>query len=113
MGPVGARSFNTSYIGGSPEQFPDRYRVVSAVEHIRSDSVPTLIAAGDHDHLVPFAGHLDAAARLTAAGVPHVLLDVPFGEHGYDAAWGGIGSQVTRHVVAQFLEKFSPATVDD
>ena len=113
IGPVGARKFNTTYIGGSPEEFPDRYRLVSAVLHIRPDSAPTLIAAGEHDHLVPFSGHVDAAARLTRAGVPNVLLGVPYGEHGYDAAWGGLGSQVTRHVVSHFLEKFTPATVAD
>ncbi len=109
LGPVSARKFNTGYIGGSPEQFPDRYLVVSPVFHIGTESAPTLIAAGVHDHLVPFAGHIDAARRLTQAGVPNVLVAVPYGDHGFDTAWGSLGGQVTRHVVAGFLEKYAPA----
>jgi acetyl esterase/lipase len=110
IGPVGARAFNIGYIGGSPEQFPDRYQLVSSVFHIGPDSAPTLIAAGEHDHLVPFAGHIEAMQRLNRAGVPNVLIAVPYGDHGYDAAWGSLGSQITRHRVSEFLEKFAPVS---
>ena len=109
LGPVSARRFNTAYIGGSPEEFPDRYRAVSPVFHIRADSAPTLIGAGEHDHLVPLAGHLDARERLNRAGVPNVLIAVPYGEHGYDGAWGGLGSQITQHAVEEFLAHHAPA----
>jgi len=109
LGPISARKFNTGYIGGSPERFPERYRLVSSVYHIQPGAAPTLIAAGEHDHLVPFAGHIEATELLTQAGVPHVLLGIPYADHGYDAAWEGLGAQVTRHVVADFLEKFVPA----
>jgi acetyl esterase/lipase len=109
MGPVGGRKFNTAYLGGSPEQFPERYRTVSPVFHIRPGSAPTLIGAGEHDHLVPLAGHLDARDRLNRAGVPNVLIIVPYSDHGYDAAWGSLGGQITQHAAAEFLEKFAPA----
>lgn len=107
--PVGSRVLNTGYIGGSPEQFPDRYRVVSPVFHVRAGLPPTLIAAGAHDHLVPFAGHTEIVEKLNAAGVPNELLGVPYGEHGYDLVWGSIGGQITRKVVADFLAKYLPA----
>jgi acetyl esterase/lipase len=107
--PVGARVLNTGYIGGSPEQFPDRYRYTSAVFHVRPGLPPTLIAAGALDHLVPFGGHTEIVEKLNAAGVPNELLSVPYGEHGYDLAWGGIGGQITRKVVADFLAKYLPA----
>jgi acetyl esterase/lipase len=109
LGPIGGRTFNTAYLGGAPEEFPDRYRTVSPVFHIRPGSAPTLIGAGEHDHLVPFAGHIDARERMNQAGVPNVLITVPYSDHGYDAAWGGLGSQITQHVAAEFLEKFAPA----
>ncbi len=107
--PLGSRALNTGYLGGSPEQFPDRYRVTSPVFYVRPGLPPTLIAAGVHDHLVPFAGHTEIVEKLNAAGVPNQLLGVPYGEHGYDMMWGGIGSQITRHVADEFLAKYLPA----
>ncbi len=109
LAPVGSRVLNTGYIGGSPEQFPDRYRVVSPVFHVRAGLPPTLIAAGAHDHLVAFAGHTEIVEKLNAAGVPNELLGVPYGEHGYDLVWGSIGGQITRKVVTDFLAKYLPA----
>jgi acetyl esterase/lipase len=76
---------------------------------VRPGLPPTLIAAGAHDHLVPFAGHTEIVEKLNAAGVPNQLLRVPYGEHGYDMAWGDIGGQITRKVVADFLAKYLPA----
>ena len=107
--PAGSRVLNTGYLGGSPEQFPDRYRVTSPVFHVRAGLPPTLIAAGAHDHLVPFGGHTEIVEKLNAAGVPNELLGVPYGEHGYDLVWGSIGGQITRKVVADFLAKYLPA----
>jgi acetyl esterase/lipase len=109
LGPINARVFNTGYLGGSPEQFPERYRVTSPVFHVRSGLPPTLIAAGAVDHLVPVAGHDAMVAALNDAGVPTASLSVPYGEHGYDLVWGSLGGQITRKVAADFLEKHLPA----
>ena len=106
---VSSRVFNTGYLGGSPEQFPERYRVTSPVFHVRPGLPPTLIAAGAVDHLVPVAGHAEMVVKLDAAGVPNAWLSVPYGEHGYDLVWGGLGGQITRKVVADFLERYLPA----
>ncbi len=109
IGPIRSRVFNSGYLGGPPDQFPERYRATSPVFHVRAGLPPTLIAAGKHDHLVPFAGHTDIVEKLNAAGVPNQLLGMPYGEHGYDLMWGGIGAQITRHVVDEFLAKYLPA----
>ncbi|MBI3493378.1 MAG: alpha/beta hydrolase [Acidobacteria bacterium] len=109
LAPISARVFNTGYLGGSPEQFPERYRVTSPVFHVRPGLPPTLIAAGAVDHLVPVAGHAEMVVALHAAGVPNAWLSVPYGEHGYDLVWGSLGGQITRKVVADFLEEHLPA----
>jgi acetyl esterase/lipase len=109
LGPARARIFLRNYIGGAPEDFPARYAAVSAVNHVRADLPPMLIAAGDHDHLVPYKGHVELMKELNYAGVPNVLLTVPYGEHGYDIAWSGLGTQITRHVLEEFLRKYFPA----
>jgi acetyl esterase/lipase len=110
LGPVSARAFNTGYIGGSPEQFPERYRAVSAIFHVRPGLPPTLIAAGAHDHLVPFGGHIEMVEKLDAAGVPNELVTIPYGDHAYDIPWGTLGAQITRHALAAFLARYLPAT---
>jgi acetyl esterase/lipase len=110
IGPVSGRVFNTGYIGGSPAEFPERYRAVSPIFHVRPGLPPTLIAAGAHDHLVPFGGHVEMVDKLDAAGVPNELVGVPYGEHAYDVAWGSLGGQITRHALADFLARYLPAT---
>ena len=110
IGPVSGRAFNTGYIGGSPEQFPERYRAVSPIFHVRPGLPPTLIAAGAHDHLVPFGGHIEMVDKLDAAGVANELVSVPYGEHAYDVVWGSLGGQITRHALSDFLARYLPAT---
>jgi acetyl esterase len=112
VAPASARVLNTGYIGGSPNQFAERYRVVSPVFHVRAGLPPTLIAAGARDHLVPVGGHVEIITELNAVAMPNAVsplytfVSVPFGEHGYDIAWGSIGGQVTRKIVADFLARF-------
>jgi len=108
-GPAQARFFLRNYIGGSPLEFPERYRAVSAIYHVRKGLPPTLIAAGEHDHLVPYAGHTELVEQLNQAGVPNALVTVPYGEHGYDIAWGSLGAQITRQALTDFLREYLPA----
>ena len=109
VGPLDTRDVNNTYIGGPPAQFPDRYRAVSPLAHVRAGLPPTFIAYGERDHLIPIGGHGPMAAKLTQAGVPNVLLVVPYSDHGYDAFWGSIGGQITRHVLSTFLSQHFPA----
>jgi hypothetical protein len=43
--------------------------------------------------------------KLAHAGVPSVLVAFLYSDHGYDAAWESLGGQITRHVVAEFLDR--------
>jgi acetyl esterase/lipase len=110
LGPASARKFLRAYIGGSPRESPDRYRAVSAIFHVRPGLPPTLIAAGEPDHLVPFAGHVELVAELNRAGVPNQLVAIPYSEHAYDVVWGSLGGQITRHALGEFLNRYLPAT---
>jgi acetyl esterase len=109
VGPLRTRDVNMLYIGGPPAQFPDRYRVVSPIAHVRAGLPPTFIAYGEEDHLIPISGHRQLTEKLAEAGVANVLLAVPYSDHGYDALWGSIGGQMTRHVLDNFLSRHFPA----
>lgn len=109
LGPITARKLLTAYLGGSPEEFSERYRAVSATFHVRAGLPPIFIAAGDNDHLVPYEGHVEFVRKLDAAGVPNELVTIPYADHGFDVAWGSIGGQITRHVAGEFLQKYLPS----
>ncbi len=104
------RRILVGYIGGSPAQFPNRYHAVSPIEHIGAGLPPTLIAYGNHDHVVPVNGHQVFAATLTKSGVPNGLIEIPWSDHGYDLAWGSLGGQITRHELSTFLARYAPTT---
>ncbi len=109
LGPITARKLLTAYLGGSPEEFPERYRAVSATFHVRAGLPPIFIAAGENDHLVPYEGHVEFVRKLDAAGVPNELVTIPYADHGFDVAWGSIGAQITRHAAGEFLQKYLPS----
>jgi acetyl esterase/lipase len=109
LGPITARKLLTAYLGGSPAEFPERYRAVSATFHVRAGLPPIFIAAGANDHLVPYEGHVEFARKLDAAGVPNELLTIPYADHGFDVAWGSIGGQIVRHAAGEFLQKYLPS----
>jgi acetyl esterase len=110
IGPANGRNFSRLYTGGSPDEYPDRYRAISAVFHPRPGLPPMLIAAGEPDHLVPFAGHVELVDQLNRNGVPNVFLALPYNDHAYDVLWGSLGGQITRRVLEDFLRKYLPAT---
>jgi acetyl esterase len=109
IGPLDSRDVDLAYLGGSPAQFPARYEATNVIDHVRPGVPPTLVLYGEHDHLIPIAGHLKLAAKLTAAGVYDQLAAIPYGEHGYDIFWGSLGGQISRRVVADFLQRCYPA----
>ena len=109
VGPANGRDINIGYIGGSPQEFPERYQAVSPVDHVRAGIPPTMIAFGAHDHLVPVIGHGALSAKLQTLGVPRVFLEIPYSDHGYDLVWGSLGGQTTRAVLSRFLAEHCPA----
>ncbi len=102
LGWVG-RKMGTNYTGGSPEQFPDRYAEIGSATHIGPNAPPTLLIVPEADHLVTPAAAYDFAARAKAAGVPTRLIRMPYAEHSFDLRSGGIGNQLVRQTMLQFL----------
>ena len=66
---------------------------------------PTLLLYGAQDHVVKPEFNRGAADRLRAAHVPVVQVEVPWGEHGFDIAPGGLGAQLSTDVIVGFLAR--------
>jgi acetyl esterase/lipase len=109
VGPLSGKGIGKSYIGGSPQEYPKRYRATNILAHIRGGLPPTFVAFGEHDHVIPTLGHLQLSSALTEAGVENTFIAIPYGDHGFDLMWGSFGAQISRHVLEQFLERQYPA----
>ena len=103
--PIDVRAVLRDFLGGTPAQQPARYREASPATWVRPGLPPTLLLFGGRDRLVKPLFNRGAAARLRAADVPVIAVEVPWAEHGFDMAPGGLGAQLAMHVIGVFLEK--------
>jgi acetyl esterase len=98
-----ARQFNMYYVGGSPEQFPDRYRFVASAPHINAAAPPTLIIFGANDHLVPPDATDRFAQQARKAGIDIESIRFPYGDHAFNLNQYGLGNQFYLGMTDQFL----------
>jgi acetyl esterase len=100
-----ARQFNTYYVGGSPQQFPDRYRFVASATHITAAAPATLVIFGANDHLVPPDATDRFAQQARNAGIDIESIRFPYGDHAFNLNQDGIGNQFYLGMTEQFLSE--------
>ena len=100
---VFGRSMGDHYTGGSPEQYPERYKAIASVTHISAKAPPTLLIIPEADHLVAPDAAYAFEAKAKAAGIKTRLIKMPYAEHAFDLRSGGIGNQMVRQVMLKFL----------
>jgi acetyl esterase/lipase len=103
--PIGVRAVLRDFLGGAPAEQAARYRDASPSTYVRAGLPPVLLLYGGRDHVVKPEFNRDAAARLRAAHVPVVQVEVPWAEHGFDMAPGGLGAQLASRVITNFLDR--------
>lgn len=96
------------FIGGTPEELPERYRLDSPTTHVSGDSPPTFMVQGGRDQLVAPEQSPILAERLDEADVPYRLPEIPYARHAFDLSWGGWGNQITNPAVEEFLDRRFP-----
>jgi acetyl esterase/lipase len=96
-----------TFIGGPPEEFPDRYRAISPITHVNARTPPTITLLGTSDRIVPVEQADVLTKALHAAGVAHETYLLPVNDHGFDANWSSLGAQFARAKVQAFLEKYN------
>ncbi len=101
--PLQVRAIEEAFLGGTPDQMPDRYRQASPIALVTRQMPPTLLVYGGRDHIVePRFGSM-LAARLRAAGTTVVHLEIPWAEHAFDAVPHGPSNQLALYVTERFL----------
>lgn len=97
--------FPELYVGGTPNDFPDRYEAASIQHLVRAGLPPTLIITGTNDRLVRVERIRDVVARLREAGSVVELVEVPFAEHAFDGAENGFGMQLEETIIPAFINR--------
>lgn len=72
----------------TPDEDPELYRLASPLDLVSVTSPPTLLIAGDYDSLVHPDETRTFAGVLEQTGVDVTLLEVPWGQHAFDALSG-------------------------
>jgi len=107
LGTVSSRAFTSEYVGGAPQQYPNRYTAIASATYISPDAPPTLIIEPEHDSLIAPSTVTDFVDEAASAGVDVRLASIPFANHAFDfGATGSMGNQARRTLTADFLEQF-------
>lgn len=94
------------YIGGHPDQHPDRMAAISSASYLSEAAPPTLILLPDNDSLVVAQGTRAFAKEAIAKGVNLELVRIPFANHVFNQlAANSLGNQIGRTVRLRFLEE--------
>jgi dipeptidyl aminopeptidase/acylaminoacyl peptidase len=93
-------------MGQDPASDAEAFTPFCPVRHVTADYPPTMLLHGDRDTDVPYQQSVMMAEALAEDGVPHELVTIPGGEHGFDAnedapardVFGRVTAFLRRHV---------------
>jgi acetyl esterase/lipase len=91
------------FLGGTPTTAGPAYDSASGILLVGPDSPPTLMVHGAIDTLVWHRQSERLAARLSEAGVPNLLVSMPWATHGLEFNLSGPSGQLTTYSVRWFL----------
>lgn len=98
----------SQFLGGDPnssDEIKKRYILTTPTEHISPESPPTLLIHGGKDQIVREENVTFAEEKLTANKVAHKTVFIPYAQHGFDYNIHGIGSQIIKPVILDFLRE--------
>lgn len=102
----------SEFLGGNPHEsaeYKNRFMLASPTKHVSPETPPTLLIHGGKDQLVREENMSFAAAKLTENNVAHQTIFIPYAQHGFDYNIHGIGSQIIKPVILDFLKKNTAA----
>jgi len=73
-----------SFLGGTPEEIPEQYKLASSVTHVDGSDPPFLIFHGTDDPVVPLEQSLKLKELLEKVGVPVKMYTIEGQKHGYN-----------------------------
>ena len=92
------------FLGGTPATARANYDSASGILHVQPKSPPTLLLHGRLDALVWHRQSERLEQRLSASGVPHAFVSLPWATHAFEFNLNGPGGQLTTYAVGWFLD---------
>lgn len=71
------------FMGGTPDEVPETYKIASPVTHASNDDPPVLTLHGDQDVLIPLSQARKLDEKLNQAGAAHTLMVMPGQGHDF------------------------------
>lgn len=96
----------TSYVGGSPQEYPERYNEISPENFISENTPPTSIIVGENDTLVPPTSTYEFAQILQKKGIINQLIRVPFFSHAGDVHRNNLFNQAYINSTIEWFKKY-------
>ncbi len=88
--PLNVRAVLSAFLGGSPKELPEQYRLASPTSYVTRSLPPTLLVHGSRDHIVKVNFAQDMHKHLQTVGNISVLLEIPWAEHSFDSLFNGL-----------------------
>jgi acetyl esterase/lipase len=101
--PFHVRTILETFLAGTPDTVPDRYREASPIAHLTPPLPPSLLIYGARDHIVESRFGVMLDARLREVGATSVFLEIPWAEHAFDLVPNGPSGQVSLYYTERFL----------
>lgn len=95
------------YIGGTPSQSPDRYKILSPISYIQENTPPTITLLGTSDRIVPEEQAEILDRKLKENNVFHELYLLPRADHVFDGVPDSLNAQFAYEKVKIFLQKYN------
>ncbi|MGG5208132.1 alpha/beta hydrolase [Chryseobacterium sp. MIQD13] len=92
------------YLGGSPAEFPKRYAQLNLIDQLSKGISPTFIIAGEIDHVVNVEATRKFAKKTAELKLPVSYVEIPYGEHVFDANSNSIAGQIEWNKIGEFLK---------
>ena len=103
IGVIDSSGVLETYLGGPPDTHGDRYDAAEPGRFVSEATPPTLFLQGLRDeHVSPFHAEF-VSSRLLEAGVPNLVVRMPWATHGCDYVFSGPCGQVSTYAIEQFL----------
>lgn len=103
---VGTRVFATSYTGGTPEEFPERYEAVNSTTHLNSSAPPMLMMTAMRDDVIAPADQLAWADAARSRGADVQTVRIPLANHAYtQKSKNSLGSQGHLSIAEAYLSE--------
>ena len=104
-GDLSFRDFFPAIVGGTPDEIPETYQILSPMHHVGAHCPPTLLLHGTDDIFDLTPGVRRLHQKLLDAGATSLLVEFPHAEHAFDLVLPQVSpvAQAAAYDVERFL----------